>query len=118
MACRLPLFRTHTLPAGLRVRLRFPHRGDVAGLVALHERIGRPLSEFEAGRRVHFAPAREIVLCATAWVQGVETLVGCAGAPLDGGELWVVADEATAPGVGDALGAALRLRLAVLAQAL
>lgn len=97
------LFRAHTLPTGLRVRVRLPHRDDATGLVAL----GAGL--MEAQRLVRFDPRTEAAVCATAWVDGAETLVGFARGDL------LLADEERAPGVTAVLEAALRERLSRVA---
>ena len=92
------LFRAHTLPAGLRVRVRLPQRGDLAGLLDLHDRAGRAITEMDAQRLLRHDPRARDVLCATAWVDGAERLVGFAAAA-PGDELKLLADEARAPGV-------------------
>ena len=105
------LFRAHTLPSGLRVRVRLPQRGDLAGLLDLHERAGRSLTELAARRLLHYDPRARAVVCATAWVDGAETLVGfAAAAPGEGFEI-VLADEARAPGVSGVLRTDLREHL-------
>ena len=107
----MPLFRAHTLPSGHRVRVRLPQRGDLAGLLALHERAGRATTELQARRLLRYDPRSHAVLCATAWVDGTETLVGfAAGAP--GAELAeMLVDEARAPGLSGVLGTDLREHL-------
>ena len=96
------LFRAHTLPSGLRVRVRLPQRGDLAGLLDLHDRAGRASTELQATRLLRYDPRARAVLCATAWVDGAERLVGFAAfAP--GDELELLADEARAPGVSGVL---------------
>ena len=105
------LFRVHTLPSGLRVRVRLPHRGDTAGLVALHERLDAPLSQLEARRLLRFDPRARAVVVATAWIDGCEEFVGYASGTVDEGLLTVLADEARAPGVSATLRGGLRERL-------
>ena len=77
------LFRAHTLPSGLRVRVR---------------------------RLLRYDPRARAVVCATAWVDGAERLVGFAAAE-PGDELALLADEARAPGVTEVLRTDLREHL-------
>lgn len=115
IGCAVPLFRAHTLPSGLRVRVRLPHRSDAVGLVALHERLGRPISELEARRILRFDPRTCVVVVATAWIGGAETLVGYAiGAPRST-DATIVTDGARAAGVEASLRGALRERRAGVA---
>lgn len=105
------LFRAHTLTSGLRVRVRLPQRGDVAGLLALHERAGSEITELQARRLLRYDPRSRAALCATAWVDGAERLVGfAAGAPGEG-PAEMLADEARAPGLAGVLDADLREHL-------
>ncbi len=106
----MSLVRTHTLASGLRVRIRLPQRGDAAGLVALHERLGRPVTPLGAQRLLRFDPRTRSVLCATAWIDGVETLVGYATAAPGEPSATVLADEERAPGLSAVLGSGLRER--------
>jgi hypothetical protein len=92
------LFRAHTLSSGLRVRVRLPQRGDLAGLLDLHDRAGRATTEMGAQRLLRYDPRARVVVCATAWVDGAERLVGFAAAEA-GEELVLLADEARAAGV-------------------
>ena len=104
------LFRAHNLPSGLRVRVRLPQRGDLAGLLDLHDRAGRAITEMEARRLLRYDPRARIVVCATAWVEGAERLVGFAAAE-PGSDFELLADEAGAPGVGAVLRTDLREHL-------
>jgi hypothetical protein len=69
------LDRFHTLPDGLRVRLRLVRLSDRSGIRALLERtgMGEPL---RPAHRVRFDPRRTAVVCATALIDGRETIVG------------------------------------------
>ncbi len=104
------LFRAHTLPSGLRVRVRLPQRGDLAGLLDLHERAGRSITDMGARRLLRYDPRARAVVCATAWVDGAERLVGFAAAE-PGEELALLADEARAPGLTEVLRTDLREHL-------
>lgn len=109
------LFRAHTLPSGVRVRVRLPHRGDLAGLIALHERAGRPTSEMDARRLLRADPRERAAVCATTWAGGAETLVGFAVAAPGEEPAPFLADEELAAGVDAVLRDALRERLARVA---
>jgi hypothetical protein len=108
------LLRAHTLPSGLRVRVRLPQRGDLAGLLDLHERSDRAITEMGARRLLRYDPRARAVVCATAWVEGAERLVGFAAAE-PGREPELLADEARAPGVAAVLRTDLREHLARVA---
>ena len=108
------LFRAHTLPSGLRVRVRLPQRGDLAGLLDLHERSGRAITEMGAQRLLRYDPRARAVVCATAWVDGAERLVGFAAAE-PGDDLELLVDEARAPGVTTVLCTDLREHLSRVA---
>lgn len=93
---------------GSRLRVRLPQARDRARLQALHERLGLELSELDVVRVLRFDPVRESVLCASAWIDGRETLVGYAMCPRDRPDAaTVLADESLAPGCTDALTAGL-----------
>lgn len=102
------LSHTHTLPSGLRVRLRLPHTSDRRALRELHARLGLPAGDLELGRALRHHPRDHVAICATAWIDAVERLVGFACADVRGGApVVVVADEDAAPGVRDLLLAGL-----------
>jgi hypothetical protein len=106
------LTRTHPLPDGTRVRLRLPHAGDRAGLVALHERVGAPLDDVRMSRILRFDPRARLSVCATTLAGLTEVLVAYGHVDRDGSASLIVADEALAPGVTDLVGAALAERTA------
>jgi hypothetical protein len=95
----------HTLPGGLRVRLRLPHSSDRHRVAALPAP-----DELEAGRLLRFDPRRRLVLCATAWIGGSEALVGCGAIDLRPGAApdLLLADETAAPQLGELLADVLR----------
>ena len=99
------LSTAHRLDNGLRVRLRFPHTDDHRRVADLHARLGLPLDEMGARRLLRFDLRRDRVVCALAWTGGSDVLVGLAASGTGGDVL--VADEVTAPGVGDLLRRAL-----------
>ena len=103
---------TTTLPDGLHLRVRLPHASDRAGLRALLGRLGLEAEELDVARALRFDPARRTVACATAWIDGEERLV--AWGAIDAGRHapdLLLADDATAPGAGGALAAALLERV-------
>ena len=99
------LVTAHRLDGGLRVRLRFPYTDDHRRVAELYARMGLPLDEMGARRLLRFDARRRYVVCAVAWIDGSDVLVGLAAAEPDGHLL--VADEVAAPGVGDLLRRAL-----------
>jgi hypothetical protein len=102
------LNRTHRLADGSSARLRLPHSGDRAGLVALFARLGLELGDLEGGRLLRSDPRRDVVLCAAVWTSGGDVLAGyAAGGP---GGFTVLADEELAPGIGALLADALEQR--------
>lgn len=105
------LGNSHTLTNGLRVRLRLARGGDHRALLDLAARAGSPCGELDAHRWVRVRPRARVALCATAWIDGHERLVGFAAADLDRGEPDVLlADEDAAPGLCDLLAAAVAER--------
>lgn len=100
---RTPVPFAQTLPGGLRVRLRLPQRADRAGLAALG------LGELEAGRALRFDPRRRTAICAVAFVDGTDVLVGFGATALRAGARpdLLLADETAAPGVAALLEGAL-----------
>jgi hypothetical protein len=70
------LARYHRLPRGPRVCLRLIRSRDAAGVSALCERAGTPLSELGLLRLVNFDPGSRLVLCATALIDSSETVLG------------------------------------------
>lgn len=108
----------HTLPTGPRLRLRLPHTGDRPALADLLQRLGLTAGDLHVGRALRFDPRTHVIVCATVWHGGAETMAGLVAAPRDAAQPdLLLADEALTPGVGDALvramqGAASRRRAA------
>jgi hypothetical protein len=103
---------------GFRVRLRMARSSDVVPVRALLER-SRGARELELIPLVQFDPRRRCVICATALIDGAETLVGVGSIALDGDgppdpETLIVADE-HADEVGVLLADALAARAAISA---
>jgi hypothetical protein len=98
----------HTLPEGIRLRLRLPQTRDRAEVVELLDRLGLDAGELDVARVLRFDPKTHAVVCATVWTGSGETMVGIVAGARDGDvpEL-LVADEALTPGVGAALLATL-----------
>jgi len=101
---QMRLDTNHTLPAGSRLRLRLPHTGDRLALRDLLGRLGLTTTELELGRVLRFDPTTHVVVCATIWNGGAETLVGLVAAPRAAAAPdLLLADEELTPGVGAAL---------------
>jgi hypothetical protein len=107
------LTHTHPLHDGGRVRLRLPHAGDRAGLMALHERLGAPLDDVRMSRILRFDPRACTSVCATMLSGLSEVLVAYGHVDRDGTSSLIVADEVLAPGVTGLVAAALAERTAV-----
>lgn len=77
------------------MRLRLPQRADRAGLAALG------LGELETGRALRFDPRERTAICAVAFVDGIDVLVGFAAIALRAGARpdLLLGDETAAPGV-------------------
>ncbi|HEY5427908.1 MAG TPA: hypothetical protein VIK04_02230 [Solirubrobacteraceae bacterium] len=105
------LARYYTLERGPRVCLRLVRGRDAAGVRALCERRGTPLSELGLARLIHFDLAAQLVLCATALIDSAETVVGFGAIALaDGRPLvpsLVVVDQALTEGLDSLLADAL-----------
>jgi len=100
---------THTLPDGVRLRIRLPQIIDREGLRALHERLGLRAEDFDVARSLRFDPRTEVVACATIFDGGAETVVGYGAIDLQSDDPHLlICDDAAAPGVSDALTEALR----------
>ncbi|WP_354699544.1 hypothetical protein DSM112329_05262 [Paraconexibacter sp. AEG42_29] len=102
------LLHTHlTLLDGSRVRLRLPQARDRAGLLALLGRVGVGIDLLDLQRTLRFDPQRRAVVFATTWTPGAvagETVVGVGAVTFAHGTPdLLIADEASAPGLGAAL---------------
>ena len=102
------LTRTHTLPNGLRVRLRFPHAGDRRALRDLHGRLDLPVDELELRRALRHDRREHVAVCAIGWLGREERLVGFAAGDVGGADPpLLVADREVAPRLEELLVAAL-----------
>jgi hypothetical protein len=113
------LARYYDLPRGPRVCLRLARVGDLPGLEDLFARQGRPDDRLELARLVRSDPRRRLVICATALIDSVPTVVGVAAVSLEAPgcvepELLVV-DDGITDGLGELLAAALHGRARALA---
>lgn len=104
------LTRTHRLDAGPPVRLRLARRSDEAAVTELLEARGLAPNALDMRRLLAFDPSRRTVLCATAPVDGHETVVGVGAIDLEAGADvdTLVADESLNPGLGKLLRTVLR----------
>ena len=108
------LARSYPLPGGPRVRLRLAHHADAPAMRELLAERGQAGSEVELARLVRANPRERVVLCATAPLNGTETLVGFGALDLRGQVDTLVIDERLA---GDGLGTLLLEALAARARA-
>ena len=104
----MPLNRSTTLRNGLRVRLRLARPSDRGRLLALCTELGLQPDELALGRMVRFDPRERTAVCATVFGGGAEAVVGYGAIDrfADRPDL-LLADEAAAPGLGEALAGAL-----------
>ena len=77
------LARYYVLPRGPRVCLRLARIRDMPGIQELFARHGLAPDELELARLVRADPRRQIVICATALVNGAETIVGVGAIDLE-----------------------------------
>ena len=110
-----PLARTYALDAGPRVRLRLARRRDEAAVRRLLASRGVDAVDLDVRRLLTYDPMRRLVVCATAPVDGAETVVGIGAIDLgEGAEPdTLVVDEALTQGLGELLGGILRSRAAL-----
>jgi hypothetical protein len=90
---------SYPLPGGLRIRLRLARGSDSAAIRALigADRDAGAAVDLDLARIVHFDPRRQCVLCATALLDGRETLVAVGSVVVSDGrqatELLVIDDS-------------------------
>jgi hypothetical protein len=93
------------------VCLRLVRSRDAAGIRELCERQRAPLGELELARLLSFDLATQLVLCATALIDSVDTVVGVGAIALDGpparAPSLVIVDEAVTEGLAPLLSDAL-----------
>jgi hypothetical protein len=70
------IFGTRTLDSGLKVRLRLAQPGDLPELRALLRRADVHVDDLALQRLLLFDPRRRAVICAAAWMNAREALVG------------------------------------------
>jgi len=96
------------------VRLRLAHHADARAMAELLTERGHGTSEVELAQLVRADPRRRVVLCATAPLNGTETLVGFGALDLEGEVDTLVIDDRLA---GEGLGTLLLEALASRARA-
>jgi hypothetical protein len=79
------LGRYHLLSQGLRVCLRLARPRDREGIADLFWAQGREPDELQLARLVRFDPRRRLVICATALIDSLETIVGVGEIDLQAG---------------------------------
>jgi hypothetical protein len=112
------LGRYHLLPRGLRVCLRLARPRDAEGIADLFWTQGREPDELELARLVRFDPRRRLVICATALIDSLETIVGVGEIDLragpEAGPDLVLVDELRTAGLQELLSQALTGRARLL----
>jgi len=103
------LSRSYPLPGGLRVRLRLARRSDRRAIAALLAQRGVPASDLALQRLLRYDPWERISICATAALDGTETVVGVGSIELRFGATpdALVTDDRFGAGLAELLGAAL-----------
>jgi hypothetical protein len=109
------LERLHTLPSGLRVRLRLTRSSDRTGICSLLEGGSGP-GGLEPIALTRFDPRRRLVVCATALLDGHETVVGVGSIELGAPAPDVLIADERADGVGDLVARALVERADVVGR--
>ena len=110
------LSRSYELPRGPRVRLRLARPGDGRAIRGLLAQRGIDPEELELTRLLHSDPRHRVVICATALVGSVETIVGLGAIDVEATDPdTLVVDERLTDGLGDLLMAALAGRAAAIA---
>src|SRR5690349_14435546 len=103
--------RFYTLPRGPRVCLRLARPRDVNGISDLFRAHGHDPEPLELARLVRSDPRQRLIVCATALVDGLETIVGVGEIDLrDGAETdpaFVLVDEDLTEGLAELLTEAL-----------
>ncbi len=113
------LARSYALPGGLRVTLRLTRIRDLSAIEALFAREGHGLTRFELARLLRSHPRERLLVCATALIDGGETIVGFGAIGLDRADIspaLIVTDTERAPDLGSLLGEALLGRAEALVR--
>jgi hypothetical protein len=100
--------QTYPLPRGPRVRLRLATPHDEASIRALADRCDADPQSLDIAGLVGFDPRERAVICATALLDAVETIVGVGAIELRDGTLApMLVDHELTDGLGDLLSRAL-----------
>ncbi len=113
------LARSYVLPGGVRVILRLTRIRDLGAIESLFAREGHGITRLELARLLRSHPRERLLLCATALIDGGETVVGFGAIGLDRADLspaLIVTDTEQAPGVGSLMGEALLGRAQALVR--
>lgn len=101
--------------------MRLAHRADAAGIRALHERSGCSIGEWQLARLLRADPRHRVTICATALLDGRDTIVGIGSVDISDeielGDAHVVVDRDRTDGLTELLGYALLGRAAAIASA-
>jgi hypothetical protein len=96
----LMLDRFYTVQGGTRVRLRLARISDRAGIRALLERAGAG-TRLEPAALLRFDPRERAVICATALLDGRETIVAIGSIELGSDAPSVLVADARVPGLSE-----------------
>jgi hypothetical protein len=109
--------RFHALPSGVRVRLRLAHSRDSEAIRALLRAGREERPDLDVARLARANPRRRVVVCATALLDGAETVVGVGAIDVeaDRPDLLCVRSSLLG-GLPELLTGALRDRVAVIAE--
>jgi len=113
------LARSYVLPGGRRVILRLARIRDLGAIDALFVREGHGLTRLELARLLRSHPRERLLLCATALIDGSDTIVGFGVIGLDRDTVsptLIVTDTERASGLQSLLAEALRGRAEALVR--
>ena len=113
------LARSYVLSGGPRVVLRLARIRDLSAIEALFAREGHGLTGLELARLLRSHPREQLLLCATALIDGSDTVVGFGVIGLDRDTIFptlLVTDTERAPGLQSLLGEALLGRAEALVR--
>ena len=113
------LARSYVLPGGPRVILRLARIRDLGAIDALFVREGHGLTRLELARLLRSHPRERLLLCATALIDGSDTIVGFGVIGLDRDTVsptLIVTDTERAPGLQSLLAEALLGRAEALVR--
>ena len=113
------LGQVYTLPTGRRVSLRLLRPSDAGGVRELCARCGIDVGELSLARLARADPRREVILCATSFMDRQERLVGIGSLALDTDQRFaeILVDPDGTHGLHELLSEAVEGRAAALRDA-